>query len=157
DAVASDDVWAVSSALPNTDKEKSYIRSHWDGKKWTHDDADPPADGRTAVVRDLRAFSSDDVWVTGWESAPDKPGNRPLIEHYDGQKWTRVDLPDELTSKKFGRVVSIDGTGGDNVWIAATTSDTRPGHKPFAARWDGTKFTATELPVPAEMAEGWYP
>src|SRR5690606_2675296 len=96
-------------------------------------------------------------WSVGWEFNTDASKERPFVDHFDGKKWARVPLPKEFTSSAFGRVVGVDGTSGDDVWVTGTVGDAYADHTPLVAHWDGKAFTVTKLPVPAGLAKGWYP
>ena len=117
--VAPNDVWAVTgSALATGAGGYGYSGSprfvHWNGTAWA---ASAHADG---VVR-MVAKGPNDVWAVGVTTA----GRRPLVEHWDGQRWQRVDTrppvpvpsPDSQIAGLASLSIAPDGA------VVAFTSD----------------------------------
>jgi hypothetical protein len=85
---AKDDVWLGGY---------SGFLSHWDGSTLT--DHDPIAGAEASSWRTMWGSSAKDVWAGG-ES----------LAHFDGTSWS-------VKSKPGSRVLRIDGTAADDVWL----------------------------------------
>jgi hypothetical protein len=95
-ALSARDAWAFGYSLP------AHIAGpvlgpawHWNGKRWAAV-AMPPVRGRYGnQVYDLFAavaISSSDVWVVGRTSNDEYDRNiEPVIEHWNGKRWTIVE------------------------------------------------------------------
>jgi hypothetical protein len=107
-AVSSNDVWAVGS------NELYMITIHWNGSNWS--EVFPPEPANNSInLSDVEAISSNDVWAVGYYDSLDTGGTVPLMLHWDGTQWNRVERdwgtgPDFLTA-----VAALSGT---DVWAA---------------------------------------
>ncbi len=90
------------------------------------------------------ARSSDDVWAVGISGAP-YHGDRTLIEHWDGSKWSVVPSPNADT---FSDLYTVFGAeSGARLWVVGTSSPTLGGPiAPLIEEWDGSTWTITPTP-----------
>jgi hypothetical protein len=120
-AVAPDDIWAVgsSSTSMGPDARQFTLAEHWDGSAWSivHTPNPQPDFGAgnpvNSVLTGVAAFGPDDVWAVGESSDVNSLGSRPLVEHWDGTRWTAVRVPHP---GQFGRLRSISGVSADDIW-----------------------------------------
>ena len=83
---------------------------------------------------DVDAIADDDVWVVGSRDAG------PLAIHYDGESWTKAELPVDSYSSLF----AVSAAAPDDVWAVGeyTEDETRP----LILHFDGTTWSTSELP-----------
>lgn len=128
-ALAANDVWVAGV---NAGGGKGIVMQY-DGQAWRVLDG-----AGIGAIRDIRAFSDDDVWVTGGYQAA----------HWDGARWQRWSLPGASS------LASIDGATGDDVWVVGLTRTHAPAgakiaagrYTPYAAHWDGATWTPSSMP-----------
>jgi hypothetical protein len=106
---------------------------HWDGTTWqtTTFSAD-------ARIRETAVIAPEDAWVAGLERTD--AGDRPIIEHYDGDQWTETSLPSTVQD-----VTAISADAADDVWA---TGDDDAG-VPVTLHWDGSVWHSVALPEPS--------
>ena len=88
DAVSADDMWAVGYS------RQAALIEHWDGTSWSI----VPSQIQGSVTSGLDAVSfdaPDDGWAVGSSEKqrprPNSTVQRPLLLHWDGDRWTRND------------------------------------------------------------------
>ncbi|ELP67209.1 Tat pathway signal sequence domain protein [Streptomyces turgidiscabies Car8] len=85
--LAPNDVWTVGV---DYDTGQS-VAVHWDGRRWTR--TPTPVFPDSAVLFDVVARSSTDIWAVGWSRDTDKQRPAGMALHWDGVSWTQVPLP----------------------------------------------------------------
>lgn len=129
-ALAPDDVWAVGSG-PN-----GPLALYYNGSSWTAESLPSRSSGFDAVA----ASSATDVWVGGWQAHPGDPVDfKPLIEHFDGTRWTvtRVaGLPqcDHIFSEP---VIGLSNVGTAPMALGYCWPIGGGGNLGYADRWNG--------------------
>jgi len=150
-AIAPNDVWAVGE-IGATDPAgpSRALLEHWDGAAWHRLQSPPPLASphpRSDWLFGIAPVSSTDIWAVGssnrhpgWIGGP---GNRQLIAHWNGTKWSAVPGADQ---QEPGILDGIAASGVFGVWAVGEQA-------PFvgaalAERWDGTAWSvATTLPA----------
>jgi hypothetical protein len=91
-ALSTDDVWAVGNQSAVGSSVESTLIEHWDGADW---DVVPSLNvSNLNSLSSVAAISSTDVWATGCAFCSDTPaGQAPLIEHWNGTRWTISPAP----------------------------------------------------------------
>jgi hypothetical protein len=84
-AVARNDVWVVGYTGDVTASLNTALLLHWDGQLWAVVDAGRAVGVGASLLRGISATGPDDVWAVG------ELHNRPLMIHYDGSRWERLD------------------------------------------------------------------
>jgi len=74
----------------------------------------PAASVGTVRLSDIAAVSASDAWAVGSEDVNSLW--RPLLEHWNGRKWTRIvnGIP------AYGFLEAVAATSADNVWVAGS-------------------------------------
>jgi hypothetical protein len=107
-AVASNDVWAVGSGRDNEDPFQT-IALHFDGGAWSQ--VPTPSPGTTGnVLYAVVAVASNDVWAVGQQIGDVGP-DQPLVEHWDGSRWSVVPAPGGGAAST--QLIGVDATQGD--------------------------------------------
>jgi hypothetical protein len=82
----------------------------------------------------VAAIASNDVWAVG--SYNDFVDPKPQVQHWDGQNWTFVSLPQGVSSAELLGVAAVSST---DVWIVGG---------PLTLHWDGTSLSNVPNPNP---------
>jgi hypothetical protein len=107
-AIAADDVWVVGfTGEPAASLERALIM-HWDGQLWAVVDGGRAIGSGKSALRDLEAVAPNDLWAVGYLH------NRPLIIHFDGERWERSDTDAE------GETIGIEPATPSEVWAVGT-------------------------------------
>lgn len=139
----------IGSALGN-----GIMTQHWNGSSWTVAEAPTAPNSISGGLLSLSALSPTDVWAAGWlqiqdAAIPDPDGgpteivshDEGVIEHWDGQKWTRMPLPQPYPAWALN---SISASAPNDVW--AVGNGFGDDDKPLVLHYDGVAWTA--LPTP---------
>ena len=115
----------------------------------------PPIGGQSQALRGLAVLAANDIWAVGaiQDATPDdyrgpqiRP--RPLIAHWDGQRWAKVSGPDP--GRRAGGLLAVAAAAPDDVW-AVGGADEAP---PLLLHWDGSAWTPFPAPVPEGVLFG---
>ena len=91
-ALSTDDVWAVGNQSAVGSSVESTLIEHWDGADW--DVVPSPNVTNLNSLSSVAAISSTDVWAVGCGFCGDAGiGQAPLIEHWNGSRWTISPAP----------------------------------------------------------------
>ncbi|MEV0122159.1 hypothetical protein AB0I16_11545 [Streptomyces sp. NPDC050703] len=148
--LAGDDVWAAG------DTHAGAAVSHFDGTAWQQTIVDGFP---RAAVGSVLAVSPTEVWAGGTSGFVGGPVGKPippLLVRFDGQSWSRVNVPAD-----FGSISSLaPGPSGGLGWVSVSRSQKwgPPGSTPplvpgpdFLA-WNGRSFA--ECSEPEVAGEG---
>ncbi len=113
--------WAVGGHVVGP--VSSPFIQRWDGKKWTEQQLQvPPGPIGISSLYAVKAFSPSDVWAVGsWM------GDDPLVEHWDGDRWSLVTVPTFGGSENI--LTGVDGTSPADLWLV--------GQRRYAAEMHG--------------------
>ena len=145
--LAKNDVWIAGSYSP-TVSLIAPLYEHFDGTKWTV--VPNPGLGDGGTIRGLSAQSSRDVWAVGtYRTNPNNPIDLPLIEHWDGSRWSMINQNYSSTFAT-GSLTSIVALSANNVWMVGTQrrSIDDPSTQTFIEHWDGSQIRAVASPNP---------
>jgi hypothetical protein len=125
--------------------DKTLIE-HWDGQAWTQ--VPSPTPQTAGGLNGVAATSPANAWAVGWTgTGPDSGGtSRALIEHWDGQTWTRVPSPGNAPGART-ILNAVAATSPRNAWAVGSThaGDT---NRAFIVHWDGTAWQRVHAPTP---------
>jgi hypothetical protein len=136
DALASDDVWAVGV--------HGFLRTlveHWDGSSWTVMPSPNPDD--LEELTGVSGTAATDVWAVGWHSkGQGNVDHHPLIEHWNGSRWSLVKSYRPGRQIQLTDVVSLSST---NAWAVGFTGFEGYGET-FVERWNGSSWQLVHGP-----------
>jgi hypothetical protein len=146
-----DDVWMVGTGYPAPKQTPQMFILHWNGT-WLHRvRPGHPAHNKTTTLTGISAAAANDIWAVG---AHGRHGttNLPLLEHYDGARWSVVGGdPDVGSSTNLSGVAAISTT---SAWAAGWhAADGQPTVATFAEHWDGAQWTQSPTISPGYSAE----
>jgi hypothetical protein len=154
-ARTSKDAWAVG-AYEQHGAGKT-LAEHWDGRRWTvvptPNPGAAPSRQPYALLQAVTVISANDVWAAGYSGVrKPTPTARPLIEHWNGRRWTIAPTPAVRSGRVLNDILfSISGSGGD-VWAVGSRGSVAGGYggrgdHPLALHWDGSAWR--RIPTPA--------
>jgi hypothetical protein len=145
-ATSASNAWAVGGS--NWFSPSGTVAMHWNGKKWSR--VATPTPGGTGYFNAVAAISADNAWAVGLLGpGPGVPSaTRPLIEHWNGTRWTTVKFPEPASGGQFSAVTA---TSASNVWAVGHTGATSEGNgqQTLIEHWNGERWTRVPSPDPA--------
>jgi hypothetical protein len=112
DMVSATDGWAVGwRGGPPTEKlEIAPLMMRWQNGRWGTVTL-PDLDGADVTLQHLHVRSGNDVWAVG------NQGDTALVVHFDGTRWSRIDVP-----RVDGDVLwSVTAVSAGDVWAVGTS------------------------------------
>lgn len=139
EVVAPDDVWAVGMQEQPAGKRWPLIL-HRDATGWA--EMPFPRDGwdADAWLVAVDAVAPDDVWAVG-NSLPDWDEWSywdPLVLHWDGVSWSRIDMPG---FRHFVEIRDVEAVDPARVFVAG-----RLYGDPLLLRWNGAEWSERSFP-----------
>lgn len=153
-ALATDDVWAVGIRFvtqQTNDAPTQALFEHWDGRQWTIVPTADDKDGArlTAIAMD----SSNDGWAVGKYPDWAQPSKGPLVEHWDGTRWSvAAGLPrarGEQASEPLS-LFAVRAFSPTDVWVVGRYSPVEQGEsvsRDVFEHWDGHAWAVVPWPV----------
>lgn len=164
-AISTDDVWAVGSvglAAASYSTQSTDVHTlieHWNGSQWsivpspdgtqfqlvsTSNSAGIVLRGRNEL-QGVAAVSANDIWAVGSTNASsfgiyngyDNSQATPLIEHWDGDRWSVTPTPNLPPNAVLS---SITALAPDDVWAVGTTIQAKSANA-LIAHWDGQQWS----------------
>jgi hypothetical protein len=132
-ALSPSNAWAVGDGT-------TPVILHWNGHRWAQMRSAHVPGVDVGSLLSVAARSPNDVWAVGQAENATTQHERPVIEHWDGHRWSLMASPG-LGNFSFLTSVTIASDG--SVW-AAGTSDGRTG--PFILRWTGRTWVKAAVP-----------
>lgn len=118
-AIDASDIWAVGYVYENF--EFRALLEHWDGSAWSM--VTPALDLNNVTLRGVAAIASDNVWAVGGQTSGSNTPNHPLVLHWDGTEWIKVQV---LDPSPYGYLNGIVALGADNIWAVGAYTDDAP-------------------------------
>ncbi len=142
--VSADDIWAVGRTEPdNGGYNVSALTEHWDGTSWQ---IVPTPPLNSSELYSVSASGPDDAWAVGYVSNDDFTVARGLIQHWDGQVWTRVRSDDAGRTRTI--LSGVSGSSADDVWaVGGSDAHAQSGSKSFIEHWDGARWSSVRSPT----------
>ncbi|MFE7134158.1 hypothetical protein ACFVIM_25205 [Streptomyces sp. NPDC057638] len=139
-------VWLAGRALAGAVKDGRPAVQSWDGTAWRHHALPDTGRGELTAVT---AVAPDDVWAVGATWAGRGSGQSALLFHYDGRAWTRVAAPPAAPGEHRW-LSAVGGAGHGELWAVGGALTTGGVERPYAARWDGTRWRTAPTPPVAD-------
>ncbi len=150
-ATSPDNAWAVGLAGPGPGipSPTTPLIEHWNGNAWTIQKYQVPAAG--GQFTGVAAISPDNVWVVGYTGAASEgTGQQTLIEHWNGDTWTRVPSPN-VAGASANLLQSLTVVSADNAWaVGQAVVGGLP--KTLALYWNGVQWTISPSLTPGGNA-----
>ncbi len=154
-AVATDDIWAagVRFVTQHTNDEPTQaLFEHWDGRQWTIvPSPDVGSDGAWLSAIDMT--SPTDGWAVGRYAPVAPPSKGPLVEHWDGTRWSVVTglphVPGEPADAPLA-LFAVRAFSSTDVWVVGHYSPVESGEsvsRDVFEHWDGHAWAVAPWPV----------
>jgi hypothetical protein len=101
--------------------------------------------GTGSELRAVTAVSPKDVWAVGWFADPITDSSRPLVQHWDGERWTIVAA---AAPEALGLLQSVDAASSDDVWAVGSTLTELQSSRALALHRDGRAWDTVRVPKP---------
>jgi hypothetical protein len=129
-----EDVWATGQGV-----NRPAPIAHYDGSTWSRAGS-VRVKGALPGLNAIAATGPTDAWAAGDFLRIDGSGFFPLLVHWDGVHWSRVqNLPHRHLN---GHLFSLAAFAVDDVWLAGDLVD-GPG---YLEHWDGAGWRTVHLP-----------
>lgn len=143
--IAPNDVWVVGESL-STGLPSHPLTLHWDGAHWQYVSApDVAAGGKNALVA-VSGIAANDVWAVGF-FVPQRGSLGPIIEHWNGSKWSSVT---QLNLSNSAQFASVKALAANDVWAVGygytISSNGKSMAEPVTEHWNGSKWSAVANP-----------
>ncbi len=149
-STSSSDIWSVGS-MDSLEGGFWTLTVHWNGTEWIQvpspNKASPTGSFYTQTLNSVVALAPNDVWAAGYYLVGNT--DHPLIQHWDGTKWSIVPSPDGPTGD--GTLRGIAAAGPNDIWAVGEYDkpDFAVMGKAFTMHWDGTSWTVFIPPNPS--------
>lgn len=150
-AIASNNVWAVGTT--SSTKGVQTLVEHWNGTKWSVVNSSGPGQA-TNNLNVIAAISANNIWAAGNDSNGVTPYAQyvPLIEHWNGTKWSIVSSPQQGTSDLVNGIAAVSA---NNIWVVGdyrTGLDPNGPYYTLIEHWNGTAWSFVNSPSPGSTA-----
>jgi hypothetical protein len=128
------------------------LAERWTGTQWTIQPTPNPADEYETLLDGVSCTSSTActaVGISGNPSIDETPTS--LAERWNGTKWTIQPTPNRSTPAGGTELNGVSCTGPTACTAVGYVGDSRYNidDVPLAERWNGTKWTIQQTPIPA--------
>jgi hypothetical protein len=141
--------WAVGTAGCPAEQSRT-LTEHWNGSAWSL--VASPNGGTTtnrfSTLQAVSAASDSDVWAVGAQAGVrhQAPVTLPLIEHWNGSRWSIVAAPAAAT----GVLESVSADSSSDVWAVGAGQE--GGASTVALHFDGSSWKLLTVPTPANTS-----
>ena len=154
--ITASDCWAIGAVTGGSESSPQAL--HWDGANWAivTMPAVTPEQGTAASLVSLACPSAANCWAAGaYLGVADAAQNqhyKTLIEHWDGQTWTRVDSPNaQPAGDNLLRGVAC--ASDSDCWATGTAGDLQADEiATLIEHWDGVRWSIVPSPNVPEPA-----
>jgi hypothetical protein len=155
-AAAANDIWAVGSGLSNGQRgcglDNSILVEHWNGSRWSSVPFAKPANaGFNFSFNSVVAVAANDAWIVGgYETIATKSHTffAPVIEHWDGARWSIVSSPAISTHTGFTDVAAVRG---GPAWVVGQAELSNGAGPTVIEQWSGSQWAAVGSPSPGTL------
>ena len=156
-ALTPSDVWAVRNhwGFIGSFLDRRTHVLHWDGALWSKVQSVDVAGSATNQLQSVAARSATEVWAAGWfQQGSGVETTGTLIERWNGTAWAIVPSPNPGPAGNSLEAVTV--VGQTEAWAVGSMYNPTVVSLPLAMRWDGSAWTAVDVPVPSFCTERTY-
>jgi hypothetical protein len=154
------DCWAagyysVADTLGN--QTTQTLVEHWNGASWSivSSPNNNPVTTNCGLLDECRNFfkavtcaSASDCWAVGtWGNIA-----QALIEHWDGNSWSIVTLPDTSNTGINDVPNGVTCASASDCWIVGSSDDGEGDFQTLIERWDGSSWAIVPSPNPSTIS-----
>ena len=147
-AIATNDVWAVGNYEIVGKYHWNTLIEHWDSTKWSIVESPNPSGAYESFLNAIAFVSPTDIWAVGYSIGNSRSYQVPLIEHYDGQRWTIVPCPFPAPSN-YNALYGVTAISANDVWgVGYGNENTQAKNgEALIEHWDGTQWKLVDSPI----------
>ena len=143
--LADGSAWAVGNYVAPTGELRS-LAEFWIGSRWVQFPV--PTQGQAEdELYAVTALSQGNVWAVGTQTAQGSATRLPLIEHFDGLRWTQVTAPPAAANSDLRAIAAVSAT---DIWAAGDQADIRT-TPALVLHYDGRNWSPA--PAPGFLAD----
>ena len=142
-AVSANDVWAVGYYSASADASSTQaLIEHWDGIQWRMFTS-PQVSASTSLYG-VAVLTTDDIWAVGSTSIHGSSDGRgpigePLIEHWNGARWSIVKSPNVGQTSGLS---SVAAASVRDIWaVGYTSNDVGFPRQTLIEHWNGFQWS----------------
>jgi hypothetical protein len=127
---------------------------HWDGRTWTIEPAGNPS-LLPASLDSITVISATDAWaVGGFQAGTRSKHEEPLVEHWDGTKWSLTEVPAlaEVGAHHEQTLVAVASLSADDVWAVGNASVNGVTYVNRLLHWNGQAWDRVTAPEPSSTS-----
>jgi hypothetical protein len=146
-AVSASNVWAVGDATLNADGTHSALIMHFDGAAWTvaANQVSVPADSSHHGLKAIASLGANDIWAVG--TVADRLSvEQPLIQHWNGTRWTRVAAPPRPAGVTHYFLNGLAASGPTDLTAVGGQFRDDLTQDSMVLRWNGTAWSFEATP-----------
>lgn len=132
------------AATPPSGSTSLTLAEHWDGASWTATPTPAFAGAAVSQATGAACGSSSRCFVTGLYFDNSSGAELPLLERYDGTRWTIQAI--SLPAGAVGGVLFDVSCTAPNACTAVGEAFTPTGELAYAERWNGLQWTLQSVP-----------
>jgi hypothetical protein len=144
-ALSAGDAWAVGNYQTGPSGSLNLIE-HWNGRTWklVHSpDLGGPAGDDT--LYSVTAVSARNIWAVGYYDDGDIDHPQPLIEHWNGARWTVAPGPDPGGAAGVTTLFGVTAVSAQNIWAVGYYGQTS-GNQTLVEHWNGSVWAVVPSP-----------
>ena len=147
------DIGAVGNVCGEAPADNNPLVMRWRNGAWDFVDkirfgkADVyPFAERGGAAFDVECFAENDVWVVGYAAGRGTEATMvPMSAHWDGTKWTEVEVP--WYGGRYNLIESVSGSGPNDIWAVGNYRNVAQNYHAFMVHWDGSRWSKVPLPI----------
>jgi hypothetical protein len=125
------------------------LAERWNGKKWTIQHTPPNLPGTYDTLSDVSCASRNYCIAVGTADSLRGGDEPPLVERWNGTKWTIQKAPTPAAAPGGLDAVSCISVSACTA-VGSRLNSTRTTGLTFAERWNGTEWSIQKTPTPAD-------
>ena len=148
-AIAPGDAWAVGTYAGQNGIQT--LAEHWNGAKWSI--VSSPSPSAINSLNSVVKISANDVWASGDYTNSPAPSAEytPLIEHWDGAKWSVVSAVLQGTSDLLNGMAAVSSNNIIVVGDYRSSIDPNGPYFTLVEQWNGRQWSVVNSPSPGSL------
>ncbi len=148
-AIAPDDAWAVGSYVGQNGTQT--LAEHWNGMQWSI--VSSPSPSAINFLNSVVKISANNVWAAGDDTLSTAPSAdyNPLVEHWDGSKWSVVSAFLQGSSDLLNGMAAVSSSDIIAVGDYRSSVDPLGPYFTLVEKWNGTQWSVVNSPSPGSL------
>jgi hypothetical protein len=140
------DAWAVGY---DHISQGDTLTLHWDGTSWSKVRSPNPGSDRNLLFG-VSGSRPHNVWAVGGFLPLGAPGNKTLILHWDGRRWSKIESPNPSRIDNF--LNGVTAYSATHAWaVGDYRKDTTHVYRTLVLHWTGSGWSRVRSPSPSSV------